>query len=398
MWAAELISTLGDQLARVALAVLVFNRTHSAALTGLTFALTYLPTMIGGIFLAGLGDRYPRRTVLIVADVVQAVLIGAMAIPGMPFWALCVLLSIAVVANGPYRSAQQALLPHVLDGENYVLGMSIRNITIQTAQLAGFFGGGVLIVWVSAQVGLGIDALTFLLSALLVVVGVRRRPAPAKVEEDDEPRGLASVLQGARWNWRDRRIRVITMICYLALFTIAPEALAAPFAAQSGYGSIGVGALMAADPIGSALGAWLFVRFVPEPVRVRIVGWLAVAAAIPLALCALHPGLIVAVILVAVSGVFSISYTMQAITTTARLLPDRVRAQGSGFATTMLMSVQGLGALFAGLVGGAVGAAGGIGIAGIAQGVLALVLVVAWRSVARPYDALAVDLKQGQLA
>lgn len=399
MWAAELISTLGDQLARVALAVLVFNRTHSAALTGLTFALTYLPTMVGGIFLAGLGDKYPRRTVMIIADLVQAVMIGAMAIPGMPFWVLCVLLCVSVVANGPFRSAQQALLPHVLDGEKYVQGMSIRNITIQTAQLAGFFGGGALITLVSAQVGLALDALTFIISALLVTVGVQRRPAPVRVareDGEDEPRGLASVLQGAKWNWQDRRIRVITMICYLALFTIAPEALAAPYAAQLGDGSIGVGALMAADPIGSAIGAWLFVRFVPEPVRVRIVGWLGVAAAIPLMLCALRPGLIVAVVLVAISGVFSISYTMQAITTTARLLPDHVRSQGSGFATTMLMSVQGLGALFAGVVGGAVGAAGGIGIAGLAQIVIALVLVVAWRTVARPYESLAATLKQGQ--
>jgi len=49
LWFAELFSIAGDQLARVALSVMVFRDTGSAALTGLTFALTFLPSLLGGI-------------------------------------------------------------------------------------------------------------------------------------------------------------------------------------------------------------------------------------------------------------------------------------------------------------------------------------------------------------
>jgi MFS family permease len=60
IWAAEALSQVGDQLARVALAVLVYDRTESAALAGLTYALTLAPAFLGGVVLSGLADRFPR--------------------------------------------------------------------------------------------------------------------------------------------------------------------------------------------------------------------------------------------------------------------------------------------------------------------------------------------------
>jgi MFS family permease len=58
LWTAQVLSLLGDQLARVALTVLVFDRTESALLTGLVYAVTYLPWLLGGPLLSGLADRY----------------------------------------------------------------------------------------------------------------------------------------------------------------------------------------------------------------------------------------------------------------------------------------------------------------------------------------------------
>src|SRR5690242_15962159 len=65
LWFGELLSIAGDQLARVALSILVFTGTNSAALTGLTYALTYAPSLLGGIFLTGFADRFPRRSVMV---------------------------------------------------------------------------------------------------------------------------------------------------------------------------------------------------------------------------------------------------------------------------------------------------------------------------------------------
>jgi len=68
LWFARCLSLIGDQLARVALAILAFDQTGSPALTALTYALTYLPAVVSGPLLSGLADRYPRRAVMIAAD------------------------------------------------------------------------------------------------------------------------------------------------------------------------------------------------------------------------------------------------------------------------------------------------------------------------------------------
>ena len=107
LWSAQVLSYGGDQFAQVAIAILVYHRTHSPFLTALAYALTYLPPIIGGPFLSGLADFIPRRQVMIACDVTRAGLVGLMAIPAMP---LPVALRTAVL----HRAARRAVLvgPH----------------------------------------------------------------------------------------------------------------------------------------------------------------------------------------------------------------------------------------------------------------------------------------------
>lgn len=108
LWFAELLSVAGDQLARVALAVLVFDRTSSAALTALTYALTFVPSILGGFLLSGLADRFPRRAVLVVTDCVRAGLALLMAVPGLPLPVLWACVGLLSVASGPFKAASMA--------------------------------------------------------------------------------------------------------------------------------------------------------------------------------------------------------------------------------------------------------------------------------------------------
>jgi TnpA family transposase len=61
VWLSEILSVAGDRLALVAVTLLVYDRTRSPLLTALAYAGGDLPWIIGGLFLAGLADRYPRR-------------------------------------------------------------------------------------------------------------------------------------------------------------------------------------------------------------------------------------------------------------------------------------------------------------------------------------------------
>src|ERR1700712_716707 len=92
LFTAHLLSLLGDQLARVALAVLVFSRTGSALLTALVYALGFLPAVVAGPLLSPLADRWPRRELMIGCDLVRAVLVAGMALAPGHLVLLCVLL------------------------------------------------------------------------------------------------------------------------------------------------------------------------------------------------------------------------------------------------------------------------------------------------------------------
>jgi MFS family permease len=379
MWAAEALSQAGDQIARVALSVLVYEQTSSAGLTGLTYGLTYLPTLIGGTVLARLGDRYPRRTVMIVCDVLRALVAALMALPGMPLFWLCALLVVLTVAGGPFRAAQLALLPTVLTPkERYLAGLAIRNITIQSAQVAGFAGGGLVIAIVGTSWGLGINALTFAVSAAFVWLGVRSRPAAAA--NGGGPRGRWSRWfgDGAHAMRAIPGVGALFALKMLAGIHVMPEGLAAPYADELGAGTAAVGLILASDPIGSVVGAWMYTRWAPRRHRPALVGWLAVGAGVPLVFLLFSPALPVSMALIALSGALSTPYHMQATAMITLAVPDDVRAQVSGLTSTALVTIQGVGIVLAGAVAQVAGAAHTLGLAGLVGTGLAVAGALAW--------------------
>jgi predicted MFS family arabinose efflux permease len=383
LWLAYAQSIVGDQFARVALSILVFNSTGSAAWTAATYALTYLPALLSGVLLSGLADRYPRRSVMIAADLTRAALVAVMTLPGVPLLALAGLLILVEFAEAPFGAAQGAMLPAILGGRRYEQGQRIMLITFQAGQLAGFAAGGVLVAWLGTHLSLAVNALTFLASAILVRTGVRARPAAASVAAPGTRLSLSSQIHdGARLIWTDSRLRALVGLGWLAGFSIVPEGLAVPFAKQVGAGAAGIGLLLAAKPAGTVLGAFLLGRaWVGQPRRLRWLGPQAVGTSLPFVLFLLGPTLTTALLLLAVSGICA-AYQITAGATFVQLAPDHQRGQALGLARSGLTAVQGIGIATGGLVAQWSGtAAGTIGAAGIAGTLCALAAAAAWSRV-----------------
>ncbi|KAB2340151.1 MFS transporter [Actinomadura rudentiformis] len=376
LWAAELLSQVGDQVARVALAVLVYQRTSSALLAGLAFALTFLPSLLGGVLLGGLADRYPRREVIVVLDLLRAALVGLMALPGMPLAALCALLALVTLLGGPFKAAQLALLADVLTGDRYVTALALRQMTIQSAQVAGFLAGGALAQWISPSGGLAFNAVSFAAAAALVRVGVPRQPAPAfrsaAVQGTARAGGVAMV-------WRDPGLRSLTALGWLAGFHIVPEAIAAPYADALGDDTaVSVGILMASDPVGSVAGALILGRFVPETVRGKILAPCALLAGLPLLVCAFGPALPLSALMFAMSGALATAYHIQLNAAFVERLHPEAKARGLGVLASGLITVQGLGALGGGLFSDLLGPERAIALAGISAILLGLRPAATW--------------------
>src|SRR6516164_3903356 len=168
LWFSEILSVAGDRLALVALTLLVYDRTGSPLLAAAAYAAGYVPWVIGGLFLADVADRRPRRTVMVACDAVRAVLVAAMALPGMPLLALVALLFATTMFTPPFESARAAVTPDILPGDLYVLGAAVTQTTFLAAQVAGAVGGGVAVAFIGTRPALAIDSATFVLSGLLI--------------------------------------------------------------------------------------------------------------------------------------------------------------------------------------------------------------------------------------
>ncbi|MBN9100247.1 MAG: MFS transporter [Pseudonocardia sp.] len=377
IWVADLISVAGDQLARVALAVLVYGRTGSATWAAGAYALTFLPAVLGGVLLSGVADRFRRREVMLACDVLRAVPAGLMAVPGLPLPVVCALLVVMVLLGAPHTAARGALLPGVLPGDLYERGLAVIQMSTQTAQLVGFATGGLLVAAFTPGTALLLDAASFLLAGVVVRLGLRDRPRP----EPADGRG--------RGHWRDmvdgivdiatdrRRRALVALVCMIGCYVV-PEALAAPYAAELGLGGAAVGLLMAADPLGSVVGAWLFVRFVPARRRPGLVGIIAVAAGMPLLFVGLRPGLVVTMVLWSLSGMLSTAYLMQAQASFVRATPERIRGRAVGVAASGIIAGQGVAMLGGGLLADLTGPAAAITVSGALGIVLATAGAVAW--------------------
>jgi Major Facilitator Superfamily len=375
-----LLSTAGDELARVALTVLVYQRTSSPLLAALTFAIGYLPWLLGGPLLSAFADRLPRHQVLIVTDAVRAVLLACMAIPGMPLPAMLALLFLVSLGSPPFESARSALMADVLDGDRYAVATSLTNITLQLAQVVGFLAAGALVAVLSPSAALLIDAVTFAVSAVWLWAGLQRRPAPANESGGARQSLLRDTGDGLRLIRRSPRLLAIVGVLWVAtLFAYAAEGVAAPWVDELGKGAAGLGVLLAANPLGVAIGGLVVARLVPPDRRERLVVPLVVLSLVPILLAGLvgvvlGPGSLpfgLVIALLFVSGIGA-AWLIPLNVSFVQAVPASFRGRAFGVAVSGLYGVQGLGALGAGLAaegisaGGAVALAGGVGLVAVA--------------------------------
>jgi MFS family permease len=383
-----LLSTAGDELARIALTVLVYQRTSSPLLSALTFAIGHLPWLLGGPLLAAFADRLPRHRVLIGADVVRGILLVGMAIPGTPLPVLLALLFLVSLCAPPFESARSALMADVLEGDRYALASSLSNTTLQLAQVVGFLAGGALVAVLNPSAALLIDAATFGVSALWLSIGLNRRPAPV-AQDGEGPRSLwQDTADGLRLIGRSPRLLAIIGILWAGtLFGFAFEGVAAPLVEDLGTGTtVSIGILLSANPVGMTIGGLAIARLMSADLRERLVVPLVVLSLLPLLAGGLvavlaGPGTLsfaVVVALLFVSGLGA-AWTIPLNVSFVAAVPNAYRGRAFGVAVSGLYGVQALGAIAAGLVAEGISAAAVLALSG-GVGLLAVVpALVAYR-------------------
>jgi MFS family permease len=386
LWLSVVLSSAGDRLALVALAVLVFERTRSPLLAALAYSAGYLPWVIGGLFLADLSDRRPRRTVMVACDAVRAVLVAAMAVPGMPVIAIVGLLFAATMFSSPFESARASITPGMLPGERYALGTAVIQTTYLTAEVAGAAAGGAAVTLFGVRPSLLIDAVTFVASGLLIGLGTRARPAPGRPGP-----GLGSPLTraaaGLRLVFGDRALRTLVLLGWLVVLYTIPQGIAAPYTARLGGGPIATGLVLASTAAGTAITTPLFSRFVSPRRRLALMGPLAAAAGATLVFTAFHPSLAGSLVIFSVAAAAG-AYQLAVNTAFVARVPDERRAQAFGIASMGVVVAQGIAFVAAGAAAELVSPAIVIAAGGAVGAVAAVALTLSWRRASAPRPPL----------
>lgn len=162
-------STLGSAVVPVALTFALLTLKCSATTIGLVLAAQTAPTVV--LMLAGgvIGDRWPRRRLMMGSDILrcvsQVVLATLLAVGHPPLAALLAMAACVGVGNAFYAPAEGGLIPQVAGVEHLKEANSVLSITGSLSAILGPSLGGLLVASGRAPLAIGVDALSYALSA-----------------------------------------------------------------------------------------------------------------------------------------------------------------------------------------------------------------------------------------
>jgi MFS family permease len=361
IFAGQLVSVAGTSVAAVALTIVVFRRTDSPLLASLTFALGFLPYLLGGGLLSSIVDRVRPRRLVVASDTASAVLGALMAWPAIPVPILFALLLAIGTLSSMSGGARAALVRSSVSDEAYVPARSLMRIASQFAQIGGNACGGVLLILLTTSGALLVNAASFAFSAAVVRLVVADYP---NVGERTQAALLRDSLHGARSVFAHAQLRRLLLVGWLApMFAVAPEAVAAPYVAHHHGPSAQVGLWLVALPLGIIAGDIFGVRFLTAHQQRVLMAPAAVASFAPYLAFVLDPRFPIAVGLLVTSGACGL-YSLGLDARVRDAAPPRLFARAMTLNSAGLMTLQGVGFTLAGAVAQGVGASTAIAIAG----------------------------------
>jgi len=370
--ASQFVSVCGTSVAAVALTILVYRRTGSPLLASLSFAIGFLPFLLGGGLLSSVVDRVRPRRLVAGCDVASAVLATTMAVPGMPVPVLFALLLGIGTLLSLSSGARAALVRASVSTGAYVPARSLLRIAVQLAQIGGNAVGGALLLLLTPSGALLVNAASFFFSATVIRLVVANH---ANEAQPSERAVLTDSLRGARDVFRHEELRRLLLLGWLVpMFAVAPEALAAPYVSQHGGSTALVGWWLVALPLGLIIGDIAGVRTLTPRQQRRLVAPAAAASFIPYLIFAANPALPAALALLVVAGACGL-YSLGLDGRVRDAAPHELFARAMTLNSAGLMTLQGLGFVLAGALAQAFGPANAIALAGCC-GIAATVLLM----------------------
>jgi MFS family permease len=365
LWAGQTVSLVGSQVTILALPLTAVLLLRASPLqVGILGAAQFLPYLLLTLFAGLWVDRRRRRPVLIMADLGRAGLVGLIPLLAVLGWLrMDALYGIALLLGALtvlFDLAYQSYLPALVERAQLVEGNSKLQVSASVAEIGGPGLAGLLAQVVSAPGALLVDALSFLVSVLSLALIHQPEPAPAAPPKRQRLR--RELAEGLRLTFGNRYLRALA--CEAATSNGFGEAIITLFVLYAvrelGIGPGRLGLILATGSVGALVGSAtaeaLGRRFGVGP---TIVGSMLLAC-IPLLLVPLAggPPLVEALLLVLaffLSGCGLALSNVQVISLRQTITPDHLLGRVNASYRLVVTGAIPLGALFGGLLGGAIG-------------------------------------------
>ncbi|MGB0236912.1 MAG: MFS transporter [Poseidonia sp.] len=285
LWIAAVISMLGEWFNTIALFFLILEYTGSEFLLGMLFTVRMAGFAILQPFIGLLADRYNRKTLMVVSNLLQA------------GFALCFLLvndssdivwmiglsGLMMVLHGVYMTAERAALPNVVSEEDLATANALDAASWSTALCIGAMLGGVVVSIWGTNAAFIVDSLTFLVGTLFLV----NLTIPQTIDASVKGPWLSTGIQNIKFGWNRIRSQpaLFRIVFAKASWNVAGGGLAGVYlvlmgADVDGFGAaFGFGLFFFARGVGTGLGPILARAFLKdEEAWPSLVGYLIIVS------------------------------------------------------------------------------------------------------------------------
>ena len=185
-WLATAISVLGTWMAAIALAIRMFDMTGSPGWVSALLFAEFTPVVLIGFLVGDRLNRLRVRRSLVICDIGSAAVFGALAMISTP-WAVVALAALGGVGVGVFRPLATAAVPMLVADDDLEAANGALGSVDHTMTFLGELVGGFLVATIGADLALGLNSASFLVSALLVsscgaLAGAGHEPASAQPE------------------------------------------------------------------------------------------------------------------------------------------------------------------------------------------------------------------------
>jgi MFS family permease len=382
----ELVATLGEQMATVAIGWELYNRTNSPLALGLVGLVQVLPIILLSLPAGHMADRYNRKAMILITQ--AALILGALGLWLISSLGVAVeltygcllLIGIARAFNGP---AASTLLPQTVPPEVYSNATTWSSSAWQLSGVVGPALGGLAIAWAGYAAPVYLFNAGTGLVALVVIMLIRSRPVPQEARGEHEP-ALQSLVNGLRFVWRTKIILSAIVLDLFAVLLGGATALMPVFARDILHvGADGLGWMRAATPVG-AMATALLLAYMPPLKRAGPTLLLAVAGfGLATIIFGLSRSFPLSLLMLALLGAFDMVSVVVRHTLVLLHTPDSMRGRVSAVNSVFISSSNELGAFESGVVATLLGPVVTVALGGIGTLIVVLAASRLWPELTR---------------